>query len=207
MDGSTTSSSHNTTCMEQRLFIAINIPKNNKAEIRNALRLDNTRSAELYANARVIPEENWHITLKFLGNQPKKYMGTIEQVITSIAARTIAPEMTIRMLTTAPPRRPPRMIWATTTSATNKALGSIKEAIEVELEKRGIIQKEEAHPTYHGHINLARLPEGRRIADHVVSLPNELTFKPATIDLMESDVDRRGAKYSIVRSLPFKFKA
>ena len=191
--------------MERRLFIAINLPEDIKAEIRHVLQLDDAKNAELYSDAKMVPEENWHITLKFLGNQSKEHLATIERVIADIAKGTHAPEVAIRTLTTAPPHRPPRMVWVTTTTETNKTLGSIKETMEAELERHNIFhQKGEVHPVYHGHINLARLPEGRRIADHIVSLPNALTFKPATIDLMESQLENSGAEYSIVRSIDFK---
>lgn len=190
--------------MERRLFIAINLPENIKAEIRKEMELDNKTGIDLYQNANMIPEENWHITLKFFGSQPEEHIETIGQVIRNVIGEREAPVVTIRTLSTAPPHRPPRMIWATTTTETNKVLGSIKETIERKLAVHAIFQKGETFPIFQGHITLARLPEGRRIAERIVSFPNALTFRPITIDLMESHLESTGAEYSILKSIDFK---
>lgn len=190
--------------MERRLFIAINLPETIKAQLRQEIGSDNKKSSELYKDARMIPEEDWHITVKFLGDQLAEHLGAIEHAMRAAVEEMTAPQITMQTLTTAPPHRPPRMVWITTTSETNQFLRSIKEAIERNLATQGMVQKGEVHQVYHGHINLARLPEGRKIADHIISFPSALTFKPATIDLMESHLESTGAEYAILKSIDFK---
>ncbi|HBI25428.1 MAG: 2'-5' RNA ligase [Candidatus Wolfebacteria bacterium GW2011_GWC2_39_22] len=190
--------------MEHKLFIAINLPQDIKTTIRNAVDLDKKNVAELYTDAHPIPENNWHLTIKFLGNQPEEALSVIEDVLHTVVTKISTPVVSLRTLTTAPPKRPPRMVWITTITPTNEALGQLKHMIEQGLAAKGIFQKGEAHPAYHGHINIANLPEGRKIEGHVTTFPSTLTFTPATIDLMESRLDSTGATYSIVKSIDFK---
>lgn len=188
--------------MERRLFIAIDLPSEIKDAIRQRLEADQQDHPELYKDARIMSEESWHITLSFLGSQTE--VETIGNAIEQVAHQTIAPEITIQLLTTAPPQRPPRMVWVTTTAETNKELGAIKVAIEQRLAQQNICPQGEIFPTYNGHITLARLPEGRKIAEHMVSFPHALSFCPKTIDLMESHLERTGAEYSLLKSIDFK---
>ena len=190
--------------MEHRLIIAIDIPEAVRVELRKIIKGDVEANNELYANARMMDEESWHITLAFLGEKSKEHIATIEQVLQEVTKATPAPEIVIRTVTTAPPQRPPRMVWATTTTETNLALGPIKDAVIKGLAAHDIRQEGEVFPNYHGHITLARLPEGRRIANHIISLPNALAFQPRTIDLMESHLESSGAKYKTLKSIDFK---
>ncbi len=188
--------------MEHRLFIAIDLPGEIKDATRQALQADQKDHPELYEDARMMDEASWHITLSFLGNQSE--IETIEQAIEHVAHQKEAPEITMQLLTTAPPQRPPRMVWITTSAETNKALGALKAAIEQQLAQNNIHPQEEHRPRYTGHITLARLPEGRRVAEHVVSFPHALSFRPKTIDLMESRLERTGAEYTLLKSIDFK---
>lgn len=188
--------------MNRRIFIAINLPAEARATIREVLQADAAAYTELYEDARMTPERDWHITLLFLGDQPEDAIPAIERVISEVMQTMPLPALGIRMFTTAPPHRPPRMIWATTSAEANEYLGALKESIKKALAQHGIRPQGEQFARFNGHITLARLPEGRRIADHTVALAHTITFQPNTIDLMESQLDRAGAEYGIIRSIP-----
>lgn len=190
--------------MEHRLFIAIDLPGTIKTELRQLIKQDVEKSGELYADARMMDEESWHITLAFLGDKSEEQIEVIERVLRNLAERTPVPKIVIRTVTTAPPQRPPRMVWATTTTETNRTLEPIRNRIVKDLAAHGIHQEGTVFPDYHGHITIARLPEGRRIADHVISLPNALVFRPKTMHLMESHLESSGATYKTLKSIDFK---
>jgi 2'-5' RNA ligase len=193
--------------MIRRLFIAINLPTPIRESIKEKLEGDKESGADLYRIAEMIPEENWHITVKFLGDQEAKHVNEIKRAIRDAMKDIVAPEVSMRTITTAPPNRPPRMIWAATTTESNHALASIKEAIERELTTHGISGKGEVFPDYRGHITLAELPKGHKIAERMIALPSSLTFKPITIDLIEAHRDRTVGKFSVVTSFSFKHLA
>lgn len=189
--------------MEHQLFIAINLPEHIKEVISNAVEQDRGISP-VYGDARLVAKEDWHITIKFLGKQAEKSIDVIEKVMRDVVAETTSPEISMRTLTTAPPHRPPHMIWMPTTAETNQTLGVLKTAIEQKLAMQGIVQKGELFPTYHGHITLARLPEGRKIDNHAVVLSRAITFRPVAMDIMESRLESSEAKYSVLKSIDFK---
>lgn len=190
--------------MIRRLFIAINLPATIRENIKERLESDKTSGADLYQLAEMIPEEDWHITVKFLGDQEVKHVNEIKRAIRDAMKDIASPEVSMRTITTAPPNRPPRMIWAATTTESNHTLAAIKTAIERELTARGISEKGEVFPDYRGHVTLAELPKGHKITERMISLPSALTFKPLTIDLMEAHRDRTAGKFSIVTSFVFK---
>lgn len=190
--------------MEQRLFIAINPPEQTRTAIREVLRTDIQSVPELYEHARMRDEASWHITLLFLGEQSKEDTLNILQAMRDTIKNITAPEIVLRTLTTGPPHRPPRMVWITPMTKTNRTLENIRKILEQNLVVRNIFQKGEVHPDFNGHITLARLPEGRRIADHVVSFSSTLTFSPTSIDLMESNLTPTGATYRLLESIDFK---
>lgn len=190
--------------MIQRLFIAINLPEAIREHIRETLKNDKASEADLYRIAEMIPEEDWHITVKFLGDQEAKHLNEIKRAIRDAMKDISSPEVSIRTITTAPPNRPPRMIWAAATTESNRILATIKEAIERELTTHRISEKGEVFPDYRGHVTLAEFPKGHKIAERMISLPSALTFKPLTIDLVEAHRDRTVGKFSIVTSFAFK---
>ena len=188
----------------RKLFIAIDPPGEIKDAIEQLIASDKQAHPESYRDARMTAKENWHITLFFLGEQPEQHIPTIEQAIVDSIEQMPAPTITLNMLTTAPPHRPPRMLWATTTEESNTTLAPIKKHIERLLAHHAIHPQGETVSTFRGHITLARLPEGRRIADHLLSFPHTLSFTPSTIKLMETTSTPSGAQYAIVNSIDFK---
>lgn len=189
--------------MNRRLFIAINLPDDAKTAIRREIENDRAKGCDLYETGRMIPEENWHFTLTFLGNQSGERISAIEEAIRKAVTRIVAPEISIQILTTAPPKRPPRMVWAVTNEPTSRRLEDLKIAIENTLVASGVEFDRDTRP-YHGHITLVRLAEGMRIADHVTTFPHALSFRPKAIDLMESRLENTGAEYSVLKSIDFK---
>lgn len=189
--------------MNRRLFIAIDLSADVKKMIGKEIEQDEQKGYDLYKKGRMIPKENWHFTLVFLGDQPEERITAIKEAIRETVTRIAAPEISIQTLTTAPPKRPPRMVWAVTNEPTSHRLEALKTEIENALVARGVEFDRDTRP-YHGHITLVRLAEGMRIADHAVSFPHALSFQPKTVNLMESRLESTGAEYSTLESIDFK---
>ena len=163
---------------------------------------------------RFMPEENWHFTLVFLGEQnesaPVIVEGALKGALTGISAPNIEFEKIMYgPLDKAPARgearqgrrgKPPRMIWLTTSAETSKRINVIKTKIESELEKTGIKWQKENRP-FRGHLTLARF-EPKPI-ETLPSIEKEFNFNyPAlSISLMESTLKRSGAKYDALAEI------
>lgn len=190
--------------MNRRLFIAIDLPAEIKTVIRETLQTDKTAYAELYRDARMTPEKDWHMTLLFLGEYPEQAIEAIGHSISDVISKISSPKIAMRILSTAPPHRPPRMIWVTTSAESNEILGAIKESILQDLALHAVRPQGARFETFNGHITLARLPEGRKIADHTIAFAHEISFTPKTVDLMESRLESTGAAYTVLKSIDFK---
>lgn len=190
--------------MHQRVFIAIELPAEIKAHIREVLTADKKAHPDLYINARMIPEEDWHITLSFLGTYAPDMVKDIEETIATSVHDLPAPHIALRMLTTAPPQRPPRMLWALTTSDSGKELESLKDSIHNALAASGMHPQEDPATQFIGHSTLAHFNKGYRIAEHTVVLAHELMFQPQGVTLMESRLEHDKAHYTALRSIDFK---
>lgn len=116
----------------------------------------------------------------------------------------------------APPNKPPRMIWLTTTKETSQILGKIKNNLENNLIKNGVRFKRK-NSGYNGHITLARFANARigvniiaRINADITSAnqrinqrKSALVFNAISLDLMESHLKRTGSEYEILTSIKF----
>ena len=190
--------------MQRRLFIAINIPETVKTTIRQKINNDKEQHADLYANARITPEQHWHITLLFLGDQSEEHRITIEQTMERMVRNTMSPTITLQALTMVSAQQQPHMLWITASQETNKTLAQIRQAIIQGIDKKGIIPKGEIYPQFNGHITILRLPEQYDTHTYTIPFSNMPTFHPTHIELMESIPGREGMAYRVLKSIDFK---
>ena len=190
--------------MHRRLFIAINIPEAVKTTIRQIINSDKEHHADLYANARITPEQHWHITLLFLGDQSEAHRTTIEQTMEHIVHNTMSPTIALQALTMVSTQHQPHMLWITASQETNKTLAQIRQAIIQGIDKKGIIPKGEIYPQFNGHITILRLPEQYDTHAYTIPFSNMPTFHPAHIELMESMSGHTGTTYRVLKSIDFK---
>jgi len=181
-----------------RLFIAIPIPEEVRAKIKDLVRdLESVRG--LPKNIRFAPAENWHFTLTFLGYQDELVVPAVKKSLTSILASDVNNNIEIQFekLTYGPPGRTPRMVWLTTTKATSATLGRIKDDIEKELLKSGVKWRRENRP-YQAHLTLARFPA--QSAEDLPTIEQDVNWEytAGEINLMKSTLKRTGAEYEIL---------
>lgn len=140
--------------------------------------------------ARVVPENQIHLTLRFLGDIESSRLGAIKEGLTQVNAAPVT--VTISGVGHFPPRGMPRVIWAGVTPPA--AINGLRTKINFVLKELGLPPEER---NYHPHITIARLkncPLGR-IADFLTS--NSLLQSPPltieTFTLFSSTLSAKGA--------------
>lgn len=196
----------------KRIFIAINFP----AEIKNGLiRIAKSLDNFCYllkdcADVRLIPVQNWHITVAFLGYQPESQLLKIREAMES-AIKGIKPlEIKLEKFLLAPPdKNIPKMLWISGHKDSSIFVNSIKQALKDEFLKKGISYKDD-HYNFNCHVTVAKFksvyhPNYFPIKESLANLPPiSINFKPATLDLMESRLKKSGAEYDLLYKVDFR---
>ncbi len=181
-----------------RTFIAIDIPDTIKRRLRAA-----ADAVAESSECNLVPEENWHITLKFLGAQDEILLGQVTHAMTAAAAQCEAPEILIDRIMYGPESGEKKMLWAVGDIATSKKLSSIRDILEDELARQHVNFSREfklfkTHITLARDINTATLPP----LDAYNNM--KLRFQPETLELVESQLTKPHASYFILQSAKFK---
>ena len=192
----------------KRFFIAINLAEGIKKEIRRIIEeLDSKMHFSKQPTFRWLPEENWHLTLTFLGGQPEESIIPILESIKSAVLNKAEshklepPLIEFEKMLFGPPDRTPRMIWLTTTKQTSEILGKIKNKLEDLLDKNGVKFRKE-NRKFQGHLTLARFEPLPQKETELLKV-GDLIFTPQSLDLMESKLFRTGAEYIILEKVDF----
>ncbi|GFO58862.1 RNA 2',3'-cyclic phosphodiesterase [Geomonas silvestris] len=128
-----------------RLFIAIDIP--------DAIREDLSRFSADVPEARWVPPDQNHLTLRFIGDvQPP----TVSALKTALSGLSFAPfQLELRGVGHFPPgKRPPRVLWVGI--GENAQLLRLQQAVESAVQQAGIAPEERP---FSPHLTLARLKE------------------------------------------------
>ncbi|MBE0582835.1 MAG: RNA 2',3'-cyclic phosphodiesterase [Desulfofustis sp.] len=176
-----------------RTFIAL--------QLEDSLRSRLSELGRSIPDARPVPPEQIHLTLRFLGDID----GTLFQDIKEGLTGVVAPPLTMSLCGVGhfPPRGAPRVIWAGVEPAA--ALTGLRSGINRVLTRIGIPAEERR---YHPHVTFARLkgsPIGR-IADFLAG--NSLLLSPpCTIEsftLFSSTLTAKGAIHRIEADYPLR---
>jgi 2'-5' RNA ligase len=181
-----------------RLFIALNIPKKQRSRIHRAARP--LREADL--PVRWSDPDNYHVTLKFLGQVRREKLQGIEEAITGVAGSTRGFDTSFAGFGAFPTIRRPRVIWLGV--GATPELRCLKQDLEWGLADAGYDPETRA---FHPHVTLGRAEPGggagafRGLDELVADMSFEGGLKVHTVDLMRSHLSRSGASYSIVSSV------
>lgn len=189
---------------KRRVFVAINPDERTIVEIGGLVRECRGKLPRgIKRQIRFLPPENWHITLSFLGYQDEANVEKIEVALGETAKRFAPAEVGLESLVWGPLGRPPRMIWLLGDGETSKKLGEMKNSFEDLLGEKNVLFDRETRP-FNAHITLARfdlrLPQPRPAIEKRAGL----RFEAKSLDLVESRLERGGAKYEIVQEFPLK---
>jgi len=180
-----------------RLFIALNLPKKERERIHRAARP--LREEDL--PVRWIDSENFHLSLKFLGQVRPDRVSQIEEVIGRVASSTTSFKAQFGGFGAFPTIRKPRVLWLGVDP--NAELRCLKQDLEWALADLGFEAETRA---FHPHLTLGRADtdDGAGAFRGLDRLVADMEFKGEmnirTIDLMRSQLSKEGARYSIISS-------
>lgn len=186
----------------KRLFLAIDIPKDIKLKI--AKKRDLLES--LIPGIRFVGEENWHLTIVFLGQQNDEALLPIIKSMKDLVPKFACPEINFSSISYGPLKGTPRMIWLNGDEYTSKTLSDFKIALEDELIKNGVRFKLE-NREFLAHLTLAKFSETLR--NDLVDIGSEFKdlnwlFEAESLDLVESYQSDKGSVYEVLQKINFK---
>lgn len=185
--------------MRRRIFIAINLPE----KIKRELGFYQEKWPEI--PARWTKPNNLHITLVFIGYVNDEELVEICKITKMVAGRNSPFFVNLRKISYGPlqlrPGQAPRMLWAV--GEKSQEFSALKDDLEKSLlssqEVSFFAEKREFSP----HITLGRInqwqwrqiePEERPTVEEEV----DLSFPVDSIEVMESDLKKGGAKYTVL---------
>lgn len=187
--------------MKRRIFIAINLPQDVKKKL-----LDFGEKWE-YLPVRWTKKDSLHLTLVFIGYVSDEEVYEICKITKEVAQKYEPFFINFERILYGPPGKPPRMIWLK--GRASEELSKIKQELENALTSSEKVApfKIERRP-FSPHITLARMKMGEW--HQLDELPRiEQDFKQsvpvASLDVMESDLKRDGAEYTILELCPLGF--
>jgi 2'-5' RNA ligase len=188
--------------MRQRIFIAINLPENIK---RNLI---DYQGKWLELPCRWTKKENLHITLMFLGYLSDQELLEVLNITKEVVSRHEPFLINLTKISYGPPKKmPPRMVWIE--GEKSKELANLQIDLEKSLISSEKIKFEPEERSLTPHITLGRIRqwEFRKIEPEERPEVNEeinLSFEVNSIEVMESQLKRGGAEYTILESFELK---
>lgn len=182
-----------------RLFIAIEIPNDIKEFLYQLTSLSTSLDG-----VSIVKKENFHITLKFLGEVEESLIPDIIDTLKKISNEFSPFALKISHPGAFPDKSKPRVIWIGTEDAAT--LIEIVKRIENEMEYLGF-KKEERK--FKSHITLARVKNynnGKYFFERVIKKfsqnPLKLEFQVKEFVLMKSTLTPSGSIYDVLQRFP-----
>ncbi|MDI1472293.1 2'-5' RNA ligase [Thermodesulfovibrio sp. N1] len=179
-----------------RLFIAIEIPK----EIKEFLSELNTFTSPI-EGVNFVQKDNFHITLKFLGEVEEKFIPDLTDLLKSIAEEFSDFTLKITNPGVFPDKFKPRVIWIGTENT--DILKKLAKKIDDELSQFGF-QREERE--FKSHITLARVKNhqnGKYVFEKILRRFSEKSpdfqFRVKDFVLMKSTLTPKGSIYHVLQ--------
>ena len=186
-----------------RLFVAISLPEPVKNEIEWAQ--EQLRSALPRQCVRWARREQFHLTLKFLGNVESRRVEALVASIRAACGQFGVLQLRAGQIGFFPDARRPRVIW-TRARDERDLLPSLQRAVETAAAE---FTSEAPKPEFTGHVTLGRCRRIRRPQAEMLSMlaraMDDRVFGEWTADRLEiirSQLSPRGSRYTTLASLP-----
>ncbi len=184
---------------EKRLFLAIKPPLELQKQL-NDYQEDNLSSLIF----KTVNNDNFHLTLLFLGNIREDKIPDLKMVGQQAAQKILVSEVRMQAIKYGPNPRNPRLVWLT--GEYNLSLEQLRKEIVKQLVKIPIrfrVNRQRFIP----HITLARvrsysqlpLPSGKEIEKEL-----SFNFLPSQLWLIESRLELIGAEYTDMAVFPLR---
>ncbi|MEI6519248.1 MAG: RNA 2',3'-cyclic phosphodiesterase [bacterium] len=187
-----------------RLFIAIDLSADIQAE--NS-RLVKELGLREYSGVRIVPSQNIHLTLKFIGDfDDRKIPGLCAAIRESIAE--VSPfRITLNSCGVFPPRDNVNVVWTGVSDKAGKLNNLVNQIDETCLLFN--IQKEKR--SFTPHLTIARVKRECRDSEVIrrkiqLAIPKEITQTVNEIILFASDLRSTGSVYTVVEKFELSAK-
>jgi 2'-5' RNA ligase len=176
-----------------RTFVAVLLDEGIRQRISEAQQ----RAMELASGVKWVPPENFHVTLKFLGDVRRDKLSIVQSAIDDVVSKMAAFDLVLRGMGVFPTPRRPRVIWFGAEEGREQLIALAK-AVEDRLVKAGYEKEEKP---FKSHITIGRVKEARPIPGLVEGLEgidtSELGVqRVASVAVMQSVLQRGGPIYS-----------
>lgn len=175
-----------------RVFIAIELP----AEIKAALAALQTELRQTRADVSWTKPDNFHLTLKFLGEIEAHRLPAITNACVEAAAGVSAFSLRLQKTGVFPNLKQPKVLWAGLASE-NDTLSRLQQRVEASLHALGFAKESR---TFHPHLTLGRVKSLANLAAVTAKLLAaplpELSFPVHELVVMQSQLHPAGAIYT-----------
>ena len=186
-----------------RLFVAVSLPDEVKNEIENAQK--EMRGALPGNVVRWTRREQFHLTLKFLGNVAASRVAELTEVLREACRPFNALRLRAERIGFFPDLRFPRVAWVGVNDDKNH-LPELQAAIETSVRQ---FTDERAEKNFTGHITLGRIQSIKRPQAEILS---KLALGKAErffggwmadkVELIRSELSSSGSRYTTVATIP-----
>lgn len=186
-----------------RLFLSINIPQ----EIKNILAQDLiTLQKKISQDVKWVKKENWHITLKFIGEVERRDIDFIKENMMIIANNTMQQSITFSRVAVFPHLDAPRVIYLGVDKG-SKVLCNIYNKLDYQLNYLVSKRKEKL---YIPHLTLGRVKENSKPEEFTRKIKkfstldfSNISILMNRISLMKSTLMKDGPVYEEIYSANF----
>lgn len=187
--------------IDMRLFIAIELPDDLKAEIAKVQ--EQLRKAG--ADASWTRPEGIHLTLKFLGEVEDSRVPAIQDALAAAAQGTGALHLEVAGAGAFPNVKAPRVLWLGVRGDLEE-LGALQSAVELAMAQRGFTEEDRK---FSPHLTLGRVkfPRPRDNWQQKIETIRDVrlgSFEVRHLSLMQSELRRDGAVYTEVAKAELK---
>ena len=168
-----------------RLFCALRLPDETVSQ-----HVEWQREVFATVRARVVPHENLHVTLAFLGPRPSAELEQIREALRSTAVEAERP------LLAASRYRETRSVGMVVLDDEGRRAMMLAEDLQRRLEQLGVYQRERR--PWLPHVTVLRFHQRPRLSPY---LPDLGAVSPSEAALYHSVLRPRGAQYEVIESV------
>jgi len=179
-----------------RLFLAIELEEELKNEL---LQVQTILAKFVGSGLRLLPSENLHLTLKFIGELDEAFLGEAKELSSDTIENFHPFSISLDEVAAFPPRGPLRVCWVGLKASNStlldlaKSLNSAFEVLDIEAEKRD----------FQAHVSIARLSKDSDVSEKIRKILASLKVKPLSqevkkISLFSSTLHSSGSVYELV---------
>jgi 2'-5' RNA ligase len=190
-----------------RLFVAIAIPEPVRAELERAQIELGRASPDL--DVRWTKPEQFHLTLKFLGNVEIVQIDSLTNALRHVCHGFAPLNLRVQDIGSFPDWHYPRVIWAGIRDA-QETLLRLQSALE---EATQPFTAEEREEKFSGHVTLGRIkriarPQAETLARLAATISGRSLgeWRVAQVDLMQSQLGPKGAQHTALAGLPLEVR-